>query len=191
MKTAAILLGDGVEPVEALAPIDILRRGGVNVCLIACQNNDTITTAQNVKLQADINVCDADFAHFDMLVIPGGSGGVEVLKANQRVGEALHAFMEAGKPVGAICAGPTVLNELNLLEGHKATCYPSCEEGFPSDVYTNTIGVVVDNNLITASGPGQALLFGLALLQKLTDTQTAQTVANDMLFGVNVEDLIA
>lgn len=189
MKKVAVLLGDGFEPIEAVAPIDILRRGGVDVTLVACQANDTVTSAQNIDLCTEANSKEINLTDFDMLIIPGGSGGVEVLKANPTVKTALTHFMTEGLPVGAICAGPTVLNEFGLLEGHKATCYPSCEEGFPEGVYTNTIGVVADNNLITASGPGQALLFGFALLQKLTDTPTAQSVATDMLLDIDIEAL--
>lgn len=189
MKKVAVLLGDGVEPIEAVAPIDVLRRGGVEVVLVACQGDDTITSAQNIDLGTNINVKDVNLTSFDMLIVPGGNGGVEVLKANAAVKTALTTFMEENRLVGSICAGPTVLNEFGLLEGHKATCYPGCEADFPEGVYTNTIGVVHDGNLITASGPGQALLFGFALLQKLTDTATAKSVADGMLVSVDFDTI--
>lgn len=187
MKKVAMLLGDGVEPVEAVAPIDVLRRGGVEVVLVACQGDDTITSAQNIDMGTNVNVKDIDLTDFDMLIVPGGSGGVEVLKANAAVKDALTTFMDDNRLVGSICAGPTVLNEFGLLEGHKVTCYPGCEAGFPAGVYSNSIGVVRDGNLITASGPGQALLFGFALLQKLTDTANAKSVADGMLVTVDFD----
>lgn len=187
MKKVAILLGDGVEPVEAVAPIDVLRRGGVDVTLVACQGNDTVTSAQNIDIVSNSNFKDVDLSSFDMLVIPGGNGGVEVLKGNAHVQAALTQFMEEDRLIGAICAGPTVLNEFGLLAGRKATCYPGCETDFPEGAYVNEIGVVCNNNLITASGPGQALLFGFALLQKLTDTKTAKTVADSMLVSLDFD----
>lgn len=186
MKKAAILLGDGVEPIEAVAPIDVLRRGGVEVVLVACQGDDTITSAQSIDLGTNVNYKDIDLLTFDILIVPGGNGGVEVLKGNPAVQAALTTFMKEGRLVGAICAGPTVLNQFGLLEGHKVTCYPGCEEGFPQGAYTGTIGVVHDGNLITASGPGQALLFGFALLQKLTNAATAKSVADGMLVTVDL-----
>lgn len=190
MKKVAILLGDGVEPIEAAAPIDVLRRGGVDVVMVACQGDDTVTSAQNIDLGTDTNVKDTDWTTFDMLIVPGGNGGVEVLKGNAMVKTALTQFMEEDKFVGAICAGPTLLNEFGLLEGRKATCYPSCEEGFPEGVYTGNIGITCNKNLITASGPGQALDFGFALLHKLTDLNTAQSVADGMLVDIDFNSLM-
>ena len=89
--------------------------------------------------------------------------------------------MREGRHVAAICAGPSILANLGLLEGRKATCYPGVEATFPKGVYQNILGVYVDENLITASGPGQALEFGFTILATLTDVATAKQVAQSML----------
>ena len=122
-----------------------------------------------------------DLSTFDAIVIPGGGLGVDNLKKSDKLSKALVESMAIGRHVAAICAGPTVLNELGLLEGRKVTCYPGCEEGFPQGVYLTGQSVVVDDNLITASGPGQALEFGIAIVRALCGDDVADQVASSML----------
>ena len=94
--------------------------------------------------------------------------------------EALPHFM-AHKFVFSICAGPTILNELGLLKGRKATCYPGCEDGFPAGVYQEDEDIVIDGNLVTAAGPGQALKFGIKCIKVIAGKDKAQPVAKSML----------
>lgn len=180
-KLVAVMLGDGFEPLEALAPIDVLRRGGMKVDTVSVMEGRQVTSAQGVTLYADAGVGDVDLMGFDMIVVPGGSGGVENLARCEPLAAALCAFMAEGRLVAAICAGPTILADLGLLEGRTATCYPGCEEGFPAGAYQAELGVHRDGNLITASGPGQALDFGLATLRALAGDATADAVAEAML----------
>ena len=182
-KLAAVVLGDGFEPVEALAPVDALRRGGVRVRTVSVMDGLQVTSAQGVTMHADDGVSDVDLLGFDLLVVPGGSGGVDNLAKCAPLADALERFMAEGKPVAAICAGPMILADLGLLEGRKATCYPGCEEGFPAGAYQDVRGVVVDSNLVTASGPGQALDFGMAALRVLAGDAAADRVAADMLIA--------
>ena len=134
-KLVAVMLGDGFEPLEALAPIDVLRRGGMKVDTVSVMEGRQVTSAQGVTLYADAGVGDVDLMGFDMIVVPGGSGGVENLARCEPLAAALRAFMAEGRLVAAICAGPTILADLGLLEGRTATCYPGCEEGFPAGAY--------------------------------------------------------
>lgn len=177
----AMMLGDGFEPLEAVAPIDALRRGGVEVTLVSVMPTCEVVAAQGIPLRADITVGEADLMAFDAICLPGGEGGVANLKACTELEEVLPAFMDDdARTVMSICAGPTVLNAWGLLSGRAVTCYPGCEEGFPPEAYQGQ-GVVVDGNLITASGPGYALAFGLASLRRLAGDETADRVAADML----------
>ena len=153
-KSAVVFVANGCEPVEVVAPVDALRRGGVDVVLAAV---------------------------LDIAIVPGGSVGVDNLGKSQRVVAELTRRMEAGEYVAAICAGPMVLANAGLLTGRKAVCYPGCEEGWPADIYQAGKDVFVDGNLITATGPGTALSFGIQILRSLEGDKVADEVASGML----------
>lgn len=180
-KRIALFIGDGTEPIEAIAPADALRRGNVEVVLVSVMGRKDVTLNQDVRIVADALIEEVDIDAFDMLIVPGGTGGVENLKRSASLSAGLKDFMAKGRPVGSICAGPTILAELGLLEGRRATCYPGCQTDFPANVYQDVLGVVVDGNLITASGPGQALDFGIALLRLLEGDAVADTTKSSML----------
>ena len=181
VKKVAVLLGDGFDPVEAIAPVDVLRRGGAEVTTVSVMADRLVTAAQGVPVVADNQVKDVAFDEFDMIVVPGGSGGVENLSKCRPLLDALKDFAAQGKLIGSICAGPTILANLQLLGGRKATCYPGCQTNFPDGVYQDVYDVVRDSNLITASGPGQAVAFGIELLRALMGDQAAEDVARGML----------
>lgn len=180
-KKAVIFVADGSEPVEVIAPIDVLRRGGVDVVMMSTMG-DHVVLAQGIVALADQVIGNIDLDEFDMLIVPGGSVGVENLLKSTQMCDALISAMAADKHVSSICAGPTILNSLGLLEGRKATCYPGCEVGFPDGVYTGDSPVVVDGNLITANGPASALEFGYAMLRALEGEKVADEVASGMLY---------
>lgn len=181
VKKVAMMLGDGFEPVEAIAPVDALRRGGVEVTTVSVMTDRMVMAAQGVPVVADAQVKEVSFDDFDMIVVPGGSGGVENLSRCQPLLDALKDFAAQRKFIGSICAGPTILANLQLLGGRKATCYPGCQTNFPEGVYQDVYDVVRDSNLITASGPGQALDFGIELLRALEGDKVAEDVAKGML----------
>ena len=161
MARIAILLADGFETIEALAPADICRRGGQDVALVTVNAEPHVTSAQNVGIDCDATLYTYDFA-------------------TDRVCELTRDFM-ANRKVGSICAAPSILAELDLLKGRTATCYPGFEGDFPAGVRPEKNGVYRDGNLVTASGPGFAVEFGLALLELLTDKATPDGVASGML----------
>lgn len=173
--------GERVRAVEVVAPVDALRRGGVDVVLAAVSDDLTVRAAQAVTLQADAPLSTLDLTQFDIAIVPGGSVGVDNLGKSQRVVAELTRRMEAGEYVAAICAGPMVLANAGLLTGRKAVCYPGCEEGWPADIYQAGKDVFVDGNLITATGPGTALSFGIQILRSLEGDKVADEVASGML----------
>ena len=180
MSRIAILLADGFETIEALAPADVLRRGGQDVSLVSINDKPHATTAHKIGVDCDATLGDYDFASCDLVVLPGGMPGTTNLRASARVCELAREFM-ADRELGAICAAPSILAELGLLEGRTATCYPGCEGAFPAGVRPEALGVYTDGNLVTASGPAFAVDFGLELLRKLAGDEVAQRVADGML----------
>lgn len=179
-RSVAVMLGKGFEPLEMTAPVDVLRRGGADVTLVSVMSDREVLSAQGIMMNADILLDDTNLMDYDLIMLPGGSEGVENLRKSVILAEALRSFMAEGRPIASICAGPTVLASLGLLEGRKATCYPGCEAGFPAGAYVDE-RVVVDDNLITSQGPATALEFGLAILEKLMGPEKAASVAEDML----------
>lgn len=177
----AIFVGNGTEPIEAIAPADALVRGNVQVDFVSVMQGIDVNLAQNVKMRADLSESQFRPEDYDMVIVPGGSLGVENLSKSGVVTDALRTFMGEGRKVSAICAGPTILANMGLLEGYRATCYPGCQGGFPEGCYQDVRGVVVDRNLITASGPGQALEFGIAILRSLAGDEVADSVKAGML----------
>lgn len=180
-EKVAIFVADGTEPAEAIVPADILSRDGVEVDLVGIMPDALVRFGQGICIQADVSIADFDADDYAMLVIPGGSEGVERLGGCKKMIDAVSRFIDSSERyVGSICAGPTILASNGLLEGRKATCYPGCESGFPAGTYQNS-DVVVDGNLITATGPGTAYAFGLALLAALKGEAAAKEVASGML----------
>lgn len=180
-KKAALFIANGSEAIEVIATADTLVRGGMELELISTMPGTDVALTQGLLTNANLIEGEFNPDMYDLIIIPGGSLGVENLLKSKIVMDAIKKFMDEGKHVASICAGPTVLNAAGVLEGRKVTCYPGCETSFPEGVYQGVIGVVVDGNLITASGPGQAIDFGLAILRELMGEQAADDVASGML----------
>lgn len=181
MPKAAMMVGTGSEPIEVIAPVDVMRRASIDTDVISVEDQKEIVLAQNVEIVADRELRHTDLDSYDMIIVPGGNIGVQVLGASKELADALVSFMQQGKWVASICAGPTILADLHLLDGYKATCYPGCETNFPEGSYQPN-GVYTDRNLITASGPAYALEFGKVIAAALTGQQNADQVAKGMLF---------
>lgn len=168
-------LADGFETVEALAVIDILRRGGVDVCTVSVKDTKTVTTAQRITLEADALFDECNFDDADMLFLPGGMPGTTNLEAHKGLSELLEAHYAAGKHVAAICAAPSILGHHNFLQGKQATCFPGFEEDlYGADVKTD--GVVVCDNIITSKGMGKSIDLGLKILEILKGAE----ISNDI-----------
>lgn len=182
MAKAYVFLADGFEDVEALIPIDVLRRGGVDVTTVSIMGDNTVETAHGVRVIADTLIEEVDVSDADLLFLPGGMPGASNLYDNQRVREAVRTQADKGKKVAAICAAPAVvLAQLGILDGKRATCYPGFEQMLSNATYTGEL-FTVDGNITTGEGPAAAFPFAYELLAQLVDKQTAGQIAEGMRF---------
>ena len=172
-----ILLGTGFEEMEALVPLDLMRRAGIEVLTVGI-NGATVYGGHRIGIAADISLEEMDLTSLDMIVLPGGLGGVASVRACPAAMEALKFAWDNGKFVAAICAGPTVLADLGITDGKNVTCYPGCEDGMGSANVLSNRAVVRDGKLITGTSAGCAIPFGLALIEALKGESAAKTVAD-------------
>lgn len=175
-----MLLGTGFEETEAIAPLDLMRRAGVQALTVGV-NGKTVYGGHGIGIEADITLGEMDLTAMDMIVLPGGLGGVASVRASKDAMEALRFAWENDKYVAAICAGPTVLADLGITDGHKATCYPGCESGMGSAEIIPDAPCVRDGKLITGTSAGCATAFGLALIEALKGEAAAQAVAEQIV----------
>jgi 4-methyl-5(b-hydroxyethyl)-thiazole monophosphate biosynthesis len=168
------ILGRGFEEIEAVVPVDILRRAGVAVTLAWTGEESAVVGAHGISVLADRPIAPCSMDDFDALLIPGGAA-VGHLRKNEEVRRLVLEAVEGKKLIAAICAAPRILNDLGLLAGRHFTAYPSVLEELPDGDATRS--VVEDGLLITADGPGSAAAFGLAVVRHLVDGATAGEVA--------------
>lgn len=177
----AVYFATGYEEVEALAVVDVLRRGGIDVTMVGVTGK-SVASARNISINMDQTIEEVDHSQIDMMVLPGGIPGVDNLKTNDTVVKNLKAFKQEGKWLAAICAGPSILGELGLLEGEKATCYPGFEDKL---VGAEVVGerAVVSGKVITGKGAGAALEFGLTILSVIKGEEAAKKIAKAMIIA--------
>ena len=175
-----MLLGTGFEETEAIAPLDLLRRAGVEVKTVGL-NGKVIYGGHNIGIEADIEIGQMDLSSLEMIILPGGLGGVASCRACPAAMDALKYAWDNGKYVAAICAGPTVLADLGITAGMNATCYPGCEGGMGSAIMIEDAAVVTDENLITGTSAGCAIPFGLALVEALKGPEEADRIAQQIV----------
>ena len=184
MAKVYVFLADGFEDVEALIPIDVLRRGGVDVVTVSIMDFPLVASAHGVNIEADIMFEQGDFDDADLLMLPGGMPGASNLFQHTGVCKAVMAQFAAGKKVSAICAAPAVvLAPIGVLNGKKATCYPGFEKSLAEAgaTYTGDL-VTVDGNVTTAEGPAAAFPYAYELLTQLVDKKTSDQIAEGMRF---------
>ena len=181
MSKVAVFLADGCEEIEALSVIDVLRRGNVDVIGVAINENLNIKGAHNIDFMANIKFNEVNFDEIDMVVLPGGYEGRNNLLAHTGVCNICKDFNLKEKFIAAICAAPSVLGENYILENKKATCYPGFENQLKGAKFIDQ-NLVIDGNIITSKGPATAMLFSIALLEIMTNTQNATKVAQGLLF---------
>lgn len=174
-----ILLGTGFEEIEAIAPVDLLRRAGIPVCTVGV-NGKVIYGSHGIGVEADIPLEQLDMDELEMVVVPGGLKGVASIRASGRAMEILRLAWERGKYTAAICAGPTVLADLGIPDGKNATCYPGCE-GQMGAAHIQSAAAVIDGKLITGTSAGCAVPFGLALIQALKGLEAARMVEKQIV----------
>lgn len=174
-----IILGNGFEEIEAIAPCDILRRGGVEV-QFAGIGGRTVIGGHGIKVEADVTVEEMQDA--DMIVLPGGLGGVESVESSEEAMNAVKYALDNDKYVAAICAAPTILGKRGWLDGRNAVCYPGCESGMGKAVLHMDKEAVVDGKIITGRAPGAAIEFGLTLSGILPGAFSPDEIAGYMVY---------
>ena len=175
-----MLLGTGFEETEAIAPLDLLRRAGVDVLTVGVTGK-TVYGSHNIGIEADITIDEMDLTNLEMIILPGGLGGVASARASQPALDALAFAWNNDKYVAAICAGPTVLADLHITDGKNATCYPGCEGGMGSAKMAADAAGVREGKLITGTSAGCAIPFGLALVEALKGKETADAIARQIV----------
>ena len=153
MKKVCVLLADGFEEIEGLTVVDLLRRAKIYVDTVSIMDDYIVHGAHGINVQTEDLFDEVDFEEFDMVVLPGGMPGTLNLKEHDGVRYVVKQYAKEGRFVGAICAAPTILKSLGLLEGRRATCYPGVEDEMENVILTET-AVVVDDNIITSQGVG-------------------------------------
>lgn len=177
-----VFLAAGFEDIEALAPIDILRRAELLVTTVSITEDPLVTSAHGVGVVADACIADIDFGAADMLVLPGGLPGATNLDACEPLRQGILAHYEAGKPLAAICAAPLVFGHLGILEGRHATCYPGFETHLTGATYTAAL-VEKDGQFITGKGPAAAMEFGYALAAYFVGDEAVFPLRQGMMYA--------
>ncbi|MDO6993495.1 DJ-1/PfpI family protein [Brachyspira innocens] len=180
-KKVLVPLAEGVEEVEAVTIIDVLRRGGLEVITASLTDNLEVKGAHNIVIKADASLEKIMNYDFDAIALAGGYGGMNNLKADMRVIEKIRTMYEDKKLVAAICASPIVLGEAGVIKG-KYTCYPSCESAVKGGEYVEKDIVVCNDNVITSKGPATTVFFALELVKYLTGSN--EELANDLLVNL-------
>jgi 4-methyl-5(b-hydroxyethyl)-thiazole monophosphate biosynthesis len=186
-KKAIVFLAEGFEEVEAVTPIDYLRRAGVEVTVAAAGRSEIVTGSHGLPVIADCVLGDlvkqgkALPAAWDAVVLPGGLPGADNLAASAEIGAFIRAMAASGKWVCAICASPAlVLAPLDVLEGKKFTCYPGMEKKV-SGAHWSGDRVVIDGEVITSRGAGTAGDFAAAIIGKLVSEEAAEKIRQSVL----------
>ena len=170
-----IFLADGFEETEAIAPIDMLRRAGVDVVTVGIKN-DAVKSSHGVPVLCDITDMQVELDdRLEMIILPGGMPGTLNIEANTVVQQSIDYCVEHNIPVGAICAAPSILGKKGLLDGSEAICFPGFEK-FLTGAKLSDKKVVTDGIFTTAAGAGVAVEFGLRLVEVLCGKEKSESV---------------
>jgi 4-methyl-5(b-hydroxyethyl)-thiazole monophosphate biosynthesis len=177
-KRVLCLLFSGFEEIETVAPVDLLRRAGVEVVVASLTGDRLVTGRCQVTIQADAALAEVEGQAFDLLLIPGGPG-IKAVREDGRAARLAQAYAAAGKPVAAICAAPTVLKDAGLLAGRRFTSHAGVLGELPESQLQDR--VVEDGNLVTSRGAGTSVEFGLALVHRLCGEEKRAEVARGIM----------
>lgn len=181
MAKVVLPIAKGVEELEAVALIDVMRRGGIEV-KIAYLENKRVEGANGIILEGETSIDEIAIENFDMIVLPGGWGGTYNLADNPKVISLLKEAKEQDKIIGALCAAPFVLKKAEVL-GDNYTCYPQAKDEIDQAGYRDDKKVIIDGNVMTSKGPGTAVCFGLAIIEKLVGKESMEAVKGGMLLN--------
>lgn len=180
MKRVNIYLAKGFEEIEAITVVDTLRRAEVDARMISITGRKEVKGAHGIIIEADEIFENTDNMKADMIVLPGGMPGTRYLAEHQGLREVLLGFAQKNSPIAAICAAPSILGKLGLLDKKKAVCYPGFEETLKGAVESEEI-VEQDGSFITSKGPGTSIYFALRLVELLVDKEAAEELREGMI----------
>ena len=175
-----MLLGTGFEETEAISPLDLLRRAGVEVMTVGVDGK-IVVGSHGIGIEADIELSELDLTNLEMIILPGGLGGVTSVRASEGAMNALKFAWDNDKFVAAICAGPTVLADLHITDDKNTTCFPGCEDGMGSAIVHGDVPCVRAGKLITGASAGCAIPFGLALVAALKGQDAADKIRKQIV----------
>ncbi|XP_043258241.1 protein dj-1beta-like isoform X2 [Colletes gigas] len=181
-KTAILLIADGSEEMEAVITVDVLRRAGVDVTVAGLSETPCVKCSRDVKICVDASLKDLVNQKYDVVIMPGGLGGSKAFASSAEVGKLLQQQEKENRVIAAICAAPTALKAHGIAKGKQITSYPAMKDQLTDEYKYLEDKVVTDGNLITSRGPATAFAFGLAIVEKLLDKETANNVAKGMLY---------
>ena len=185
-KRVAVFLAEGMEEIEALTVVDLLYRAGIPCETVSITNSNVATSSHDVSIVCDREIGDTrfDFDDYDMIVLPGGMPGTTNLGECEDLTDQVRRFAADGRQVAAICAAPTILAKLGLLEGRRATCFPNLQDVLVENGATLVQDeVVVDGNITTSKGMGTAIPFGLAIVAHYLGQEVADDLARKIVFA--------
>ena len=173
-----LFLANGFEITEAMAPLDIMRRAGLDVKTVGV-TGEKIQSSHGVMLIPDITLDDVSYDDIEGAILPGGMPGTRNLEACKAVTDCVRYCYDNGKLVASICAAPSIFGHMGLLQGRRATCFPGFEKDLTGAVATGA-HCEIDGNVITAKGAGCALTFGKAIVTHALGDDTADKILCDM-----------
>ncbi len=166
---AYLFLADGFETIEALTPVDVLRRCGIEVATVSITDNKCVRSSHGIQVEADTTLAACDMSDSHTLIVPGGYPGYVNLQNSSKVGELLKRHYDNGGVIAAICAGPTLLEVNGIATGKRITCHSSVRSLMSVHYTLSDTGVEQDGNIITAAGAGHSIAFALAIANAMTD----------------------
>lgn len=180
MKKVLVHFANGFEEIEAITPVDVLRRAGCEVVTISVTGKNEVVSTRGVTIVTDKHFVEADYENADLILLPGGQPGADNLNKHEGLKKQVKTFFEKGKMIAAICAAPMVLGSIGILKGKRATCFPGVEPQLTGATCTGN-AVEVDGNIVTGKGPGAALKFSLTLVEMLVGKAKADELRKVML----------
>lgn len=177
-----ILLANYFEDVEALITIDMLRRAKIQIDLVSLTDDLNVTTQSNIKILADYNYKNIDLNDYDYLIIPGGKAVMTTHYDHPFTKEAVMKFNKNNKLIASICAAPSILGKLGLLDNKNYTCFPSFEDCMPKGIHHANDKVVVDGNIITSKAAGTTFEFAYEIIKYLTSEELAKKVLESVYY---------
>ena len=181
-----VFLATGFEDIEAIAPVDIIRRAGLEVQTVSITGEQTVKSAHGVGIVADLLLEGVDFSKAEMLVLPGGLPGSTNLDACKPLTDAIKRHYEAGGAIAAICAAPLVFGHLGLLQGQRATCYPGVSTELWGADYSTAL-VERDGKIITGKGPAAAFEFGYTIVDYFLGDGASLPLRQGMIYQELIE----